>query len=47
MAQAELMGAGANLTFCPIEGLSHTYCRAENSNVISWFNPRLEIPGND
>ena len=47
MAQAELMGAGANLTFCPIEGLSHTYCRAENKNVISWFNPRLEIPGND
>ena len=47
MAQAELNAAGANLTFCPVEGLSHNYCRAENNNVISWFNPALQIPVND
>jgi phospholipase/carboxylesterase len=47
MAQAELEAAGANLVFRPIEGLSHSYCRAENPNVISWFNRALEIPKND
>ncbi len=45
-AQSELMAAGANLTFRPVEGLSHTYCRAENANLMSWFNAELEIPGN-
>ncbi len=46
MAQQELMAAGANLVFRPIEGLSHTYCRAENPDLIKWFNPDLEIPTN-
>jgi phospholipase/carboxylesterase len=46
MAQAELEAAGANLVFRPIEGLSHSYCRAENPKLISWFNPALEIPEN-
>lgn len=46
MAQAELLAAGANLTFCPVEGLSHNYCRAENPSLISWFNSELEIPDN-
>jgi len=47
MAQAELEAAGANLVFRPIENLSHTYCRSENPNVISWFDPALEIPEDD
>ncbi len=46
MAQQELMAAGANMVFRPIEGLSHTYCRAENPDLLQWFNPTLEIPRN-
>lgn len=46
MAQSELQMAGANLTFRAIEGLSHTYCRTENSNLITWFNAKLEVPKN-
>ena len=37
MAQAELEAAGANLTFSPIDGLSHTYARTENPAVLDWF----------
>lgn len=37
MAQAELEAAGANITFRPVEGLSHTYCRTENKQVLDWF----------
>ncbi len=37
MAQAELEAAGANLTFRPIEGLSHTYARTQNPAVLDWF----------
>jgi phospholipase/carboxylesterase len=37
MAQAELEAAGANLTFRPIEELSHTYARTENPAVLDWF----------
>jgi phospholipase/carboxylesterase len=47
MAQSELKLAGANLTFRAIEGLSHAYCRAENPDLIGWFNPDLEVPVND
>ncbi len=46
MAQSELVTAGANLTFRAIDGLSHTYCRAEHPDLITWFNPKLEIPKN-
>ncbi len=46
MAQSELLAAGANLTFRAIEGLSHAYCSAENPDLITWFNPKLEIPKN-
>ena len=46
MAQSELLNAGANLTFRAIDGLSHTYCRAEHPDLITWFNPKLEIPKN-
>ncbi len=42
MAEAELNAAGANLTFRVIEGLSHSYCRAENPALLTWFNPSLE-----
>lgn len=41
MAQAELEAAGANITFKPIEGLSHTYCRTENKHVLDWFGVPL------
>jgi hypothetical protein len=37
MAKAELEAAGANLTFRPIDELSHTYARTENSEVLDWF----------
>ncbi|MBT5702268.1 MAG: phospholipase [Gammaproteobacteria bacterium] len=37
MAQAELEAAGANLTFRPIDELSHTYARTENPAVLDWF----------
>ena len=37
MAQAELETAGANLTFRPIEDLSHTYAKTENPAVLDWF----------
>lgn len=47
MAQTELMAAGANLTFRPVDGLSHTYCRTENPRLINWFNPALAIPESD
>ena len=43
MARAELEAAGANLTFRPIEGLSHTYARSENDALLSWFDPRLAL----
>jgi phospholipase/carboxylesterase len=43
MAQAELEAAGANLTFRPIEGLSHTYARTENDALLNWFNPALSL----
>ena len=41
MAQAELEAAGANLTFRPIDGLSHTYARTENDALLNWFDPSL------
>ena len=44
MADAELRAAGADLTFRPIEGLSHTYCRTEFPALIEWFDPQLTIP---
>jgi len=43
MAQQELEAAGANLTFRPIEGLSHTYARTENDALLKWFNPALSL----
>lgn len=43
MAQAELEAADANLTFRPIDGLSHTYARTENSAVLNWFCPDLAL----
>ncbi len=43
MAQQELEAAGANLTFRPIEGLSHTYARTENDALLKWFNPALAL----
>jgi len=44
MAKAELESAGANLTFSAEEGLSHTYARFQNPQLITWFNPDLAIP---
>ena len=43
MAQSELEAAGANLTFRPIDGLSHTYARTENDALLNWFNPELKL----
>jgi phospholipase/carboxylesterase len=44
MARDELERAGAHLTFKEIEGLSHTYARNENPDLIEWFNPDLIVP---
>ena len=44
MAQGELESVGADLTFRPIEGLSHTYARGENDALLNWFNPLLGLP---
>lgn len=44
MANAELTQAGADVTFRPIEGLSHTYCRSEFPQLIEWFNNELVVP---
>ena len=43
MAQGELESVGAELTFRPIEGLSHTYARSENDALLNWFNPELTL----
>lgn len=43
MAREELEGAGADLTFREIEGLSHTYARRESPALIEWFNPALTV----
>lgn len=43
MAQQELETAGADLTFRPIDGLSHTYARTENDALLKWFNPALSL----
>ena len=37
MAEAELTGAGANVTCRIIDGLSHTYARTENPALLDWF----------
>lgn len=43
MAQEELLKAGAQLTFRDIDNLSHNYARAENPDLLAWFNPELKI----
>lgn len=43
-AAEELRRAGADLTFRPIEDLSHTYPREENDRILAWFDPRLALP---
>ena len=44
MARVELEAAGANLHLRIIEGLTHTYWRSENDEVLRWFDPRLTVP---
>ncbi|MDZ7684856.1 MAG: hypothetical protein U5O39_07460 [Gammaproteobacteria bacterium] len=44
MAKHELEQAGADLTYREVDGLSHTYARAEHPALIERFNPALSIP---
>jgi phospholipase/carboxylesterase len=44
MAAQELERAGADITFRPIEDLSHTYPREENDRILTWFDPSLALP---
>jgi phospholipase/carboxylesterase len=41
MAKSELEAAGANLNFHAVDGLSHTYARFQNDDLLNWFNPAL------
>jgi phospholipase/carboxylesterase len=43
-AAAELLRAGADLTFREIEDLSHTYPRDENARILAWLDPALALP---
>lgn len=44
LARDELQGAGADLTYCEIEDLSHTYPREQNAEILAWFDPALARP---
>ena len=43
MARQQLWDVGADLTFREIEGLSHTFARAEVPELLAWFNPELAL----
>ncbi len=43
VARAELEAAGAEVSFHSIEGLSHTYARFQNPDLLDWFNPGLGL----
>lgn len=43
-ARDELEKAGAEVTYCEIEDLSHTYPREENDHILKWFDPSLALP---
>lgn len=36
--------AGADITFRPIDDLSHTYPREENDRILKWFDPDMPLP---
>ena len=44
-ARDALTEAGADLVYREIEDLSHTYPRDENDRILTWFDPRLALPG--
>jgi phospholipase/carboxylesterase len=44
VARDELEKAGADVTFCEIADLSHTYPREENDHILTWFDPGLVLP---
>ncbi len=39
-----LENAGADITFRPIDDLSHTYPREENDRILKWFDPEIPQP---
>jgi phospholipase/carboxylesterase len=43
MARQELWSVGADLTFREIEGLGHSFARAEIPALLKWFNPDLAL----
>lgn len=45
MAHEQLRTAGADIVFRPLAELSHTYPRAENDRILTWFDPALALPG--
>jgi phospholipase/carboxylesterase len=44
MARDALQEAGADVTYCEIPDLSHTYPREENDHILQWFSPELALP---
>jgi phospholipase/carboxylesterase len=45
MAHEHLRNAGADIVFRPLPDLSHTYPRAENDRILTWFDPALALTG--
>jgi phospholipase/carboxylesterase len=43
-AADDLEKAGADLTYRELPDLSHTYPRAENDRILTWFDPALALP---
>ncbi|RIL06426.1 MAG: phospholipase [Proteobacteria bacterium] len=43
LARDELQRAGADLVYCEIEDLSHTYPREHNAEILAWFDPSLAL----
>lgn len=44
MARDELQKAGADLRYCEVEDLSHTYARELNDEILRWLDPALALP---
>lgn len=43
MAYEHLRDAGADIVFRPLADVSHTYPRAENDRILTWFDPALTL----
>ena len=44
MANQQLTESGADVTFRVIDGLTHSFARAEIPALLKWFDPSLDLP---